>query len=69
MDESDCLFRFIHIIAMSEAIFEDDEKSRRWLLKSKSHFAGKSPMAMLSTSQGTRQVEEMLIQLAEGLVF
>ncbi|EJM15420.1 Protein of unknown function (DUF2384), partial [Pseudomonas sp. GM21] len=40
-----------------------------WLSKPKTRFSGHSPIAMLSTSQGTRQVEEVLIQLAEGLVF
>lgn len=69
VDESDRLFRVIHIIAMAEAIFGEDEKARRWLSKSKSYFIGNSPMAMLSTTQGTRQVEEVLIQLAEGLAF
>lgn len=69
VDESDRLFLVIHIIAMAEAIFGEDEKSRRWLSKSKSYFLGNSPMAMLSTTQGARQVEEVLIQLAEGLAF
>ncbi len=54
---------------MAEVLFESDEKAWRWLSKPKTRFSGKSPIAMLSTSQGTRQVEEMLIQLAEGLVF
>lgn len=69
VDENGRHFRFIHIMIMAEAIFGDGNKSRRWLLKPKSHFAGKCPMAMLTTSEGARQVEESLIQLAEGLTF
>ncbi|WP_273822537.1 antitoxin Xre/MbcA/ParS toxin-binding domain-containing protein [Pseudomonas asplenii] len=69
VDESDRLFRAAHITAMASAIFGDDQKARRWLSKPKERFSGSSPMAMFTTIQGTRQVEEMLIQLAEGFSF
>lgn len=69
VNQIDRLFRVVHITAMAEVLFESDEKARRWLSKPKTRFSGKSPISMLSTSQGTRQVEEMLVQLAEGLVF
>jgi len=69
VDESDRLFRVARIIAVAQTLFGDDEKAKHWLSKSKDRFSGKSPFAMLSTIQGTRRVEEMLIQLAEGLAF
>ncbi|MNF30572.1 hypothetical protein D3C76_1030100 [compost metagenome] len=69
VDESDRLFRAAHITAMADAVFGNEEKAKRWLSKPKDRFLGSSPMAMLSTVQGTRQVEEMLIQLAEGFAF
>lgn len=68
-DESDCLFRVVHITALAEAVFADDEKARRWLIESKERFSGKSPRAMLSTIQGACQVEGMLVQIAEGFAF
>lgn len=67
--ESDQLFRLVHIIAMAEALFGNEEKARRWLCKIKTELSGQTPMAMLSTSPGTRRVEEMLIQTAEGFAF
>jgi putative toxin-antitoxin system antitoxin component (TIGR02293 family) len=67
--ESDQLFRLIHVIAMAEALFGNEEKAKRWLCKVKTELSGQSPMAMLSTSLGTRRVEEMLIQAAEGFAF
>ncbi|MHC8314305.1 antitoxin Xre/MbcA/ParS toxin-binding domain-containing protein [Pseudomonas sp. LB3P31] len=69
VDESDRLFRAAHITAMADAVFGNDEKAKRWLSKPKERFSGSSPMAMLSTVQGTRQVEEALIQMAEGFSF
>lgn len=67
--ESDRLFRFAHIIAMAGTLFGNDEKAKRWLSKPKERFSGKAPFAMLSTLPGTRLVEEMLIQVAEGIAF
>ncbi|CAM5784699.1 antitoxin Xre/MbcA/ParS toxin-binding domain-containing protein [Castellaniella caeni] len=67
--ESDRLFRAAHITAMAETIFRSRDKARRWLNKPKTRFDGHSPVSMLASLQGTRQVEEMLIQLAEGYSF
>lgn len=67
--ESDNLFRAAHITAMAQTIFEDHAKAKRWLTKPKARFDGQSPMEMLLTLQGTRQVEEMLVQMAEGYAF
>lgn len=67
--ESDRMFRFAHIIAMTVTLFGSNEKARRWLSKPKDRFSGKTPFAMLSTFQGTRLVEEMLIQVAESIAF
>ncbi len=69
VDESDRLFRLAHIIAMAEVLFGNIEKAKHWLSEPKSRFSGKSPNAMLSTTQGTHRVEEMLIQIAEGMSF
>ncbi|MPQ71591.1 DUF2384 domain-containing protein [Pseudomonas sp. MWU12-2323] len=69
INDSDPLLRAVRITAIANTLFGNDEKAKRWLSKPKEHFSGKSPMTMLSTIQGTRQVEEMLIRLAEGLTF
>ncbi|MHC8376174.1 antitoxin Xre/MbcA/ParS toxin-binding domain-containing protein [Pseudomonas sp. MDT1-16] len=68
-DESDRLYRVVHITAMAEALIADHEKAKRWLSESKDRFSGKSPREMLSTVEGARRVEEMLIQIAEGFAF
>jgi len=67
LSESDRLFRFAHVTAMAEALFGDAQKAQRWLNKPKQCFAWQQPIALLSTTQGTRLVEELLIQVAEGL--
>ena len=69
VDESDRLFRFAHISAMADVIFGDAEKAKQWLSKPKSRFSGKSPTAMLTTTHGTHRVEQMLIEVNEGMSF
>lgn len=66
VDESDRLFRHAYIVAMAEVLFGSREKASSWLAKPKDLFAGKSPIAMLSTNQGTHQVAQLLIQIAKG---
>ena len=66
-DESLHLFRVAHIYATAHAIFGDEEKTTRWLSTRKNSLSGKTPMELALTPQGLHQVEEMLIQLAEGL--
>ncbi|CAI8885110.1 antitoxin Xre/MbcA/ParS toxin-binding domain-containing protein [Pseudomonas sp. IT-P395] len=65
--ESDQVYRIVHIVALAVAVFSDSEKANRWLTKPKSNLSGASPFEVLSTTSGLRQVEEMLIQIAEGL--
>lgn len=69
VDESDRFFRAAHITALAEAVFGSSEKAKRWLSKPKERFSGQTPMALLTTQQGTSQVEEMLLQIAEGFAF
>lgn len=66
-DESDKLFRAVGVIAMVQALFGNKEKAKRWLSKPKARFAGEAPFAMLTTTPGVCAVEEMLLQVAEGV--
>lgn len=69
LNESNRLFRVIHIIAMAEALFGDPAKAKRWLAKPKRHLLGKTPADMLSTTPGTRQIEQMLVRIGNGFSF
>ncbi|PTU01973.1 antitoxin [Pseudomonas sp. HMWF031] len=67
--ESDRLYRYVHITSMAAVLFGDEIKARRWLSKPKGRFAGRTPLDMLSTFPGTRQVELTLMQVAEPFAF
>ncbi len=66
-EESDRLFRVVRLIALAQGIFGEHEKALRWLSKPKERFAGETPFVMLTTMPGMYAVEEMLLQVAEGI--
>lgn len=66
LDESDRLARVARVYALAVRIFGNPEKARRWLSKPKMRFDEQTPISMLRTDLGGRQVEEMLIQIDEG---
>lgn len=67
-DESDRLFRVVHTVVVAEILFGSRDKAQRWLSKPKDRFSGNSPLQMLTSSAGAQLVEELMTQLAEGLV-
>ncbi|HBO4228115.1 TPA: DUF2384 domain-containing protein [Pseudomonas aeruginosa] len=69
VDESDRLLRVLHVLLVAESLFGDRGKALRWLSTPQKRFGGSSPIEMLKTHVGAAMVEELLVQLAEGLVF
>ena len=67
LDESDRLARVARIYDLGVKVFGNPDKARRWLTKPKTRFQGHSPLSMMRTELGGRQVEEMLYQIDEGM--
>lgn len=67
-DESDRLLRVLHVLVVGESLFGDRAKALHWLSTPKERFGGSSPIEMLNTHIGAGLVEELLVQLADGLV-
>jgi putative toxin-antitoxin system antitoxin component (TIGR02293 family) len=67
LDESDRLARVARLYGLTVRVFGNTEKARRWLSKPKERFQDNSPIAMMRTEVGGRQVEEMLYQIDEGM--
>lgn len=66
-EESERAVRTARILARAQVAMGDEESALRWLRAPKRRFEGRSPMQMLSTETGGRVVEEMLIQIDEGI--
>ena len=67
LDESDRLARVARLYELAVKVFGDRDKARRWLSKPKQRFQENSPVARMRTELGGRSVEEMLIQIDEGM--
>jgi len=66
-EESEPAVRAASILARAEAVMGDRKSALDWLRVPKEPFEDRSPLQMLSTETGGRLVEEMLIQIDEGM--
>ena len=67
-EESERAVRAARVLGRAEAVFTNHEKALRWMRTPKRRLEGRSPMQMLVTEPGARLVEEMLVQIDEGLI-
>jgi putative toxin-antitoxin system antitoxin component (TIGR02293 family) len=66
-EESDKAIRTARLLARAQSIFGSQEKALLWMRQAKQRFGGRTPLDMLTTEAGGRLVEEMLIQIDEGM--
>ena len=66
-EESERAVRTIRILATANAVLGDDYSALSWLRSPKKRFQDRAPIEMLATEPGGRLVEEMLIQIDEGM--
>ena len=67
-DESDKFARFLQAVEVATETFGSTEKAHKWLRQPKRRFGGRTPISMLDTSHGAIAVEDMLTQIAHGIV-
>jgi putative toxin-antitoxin system antitoxin component (TIGR02293 family) len=67
IDEADRLARVARLYDLGVKVFGNPEKARRWLSRPRERFEGISPLGMMRTELGGLQIEEMLIQIDEGM--
>jgi putative toxin-antitoxin system antitoxin component (TIGR02293 family) len=67
LDESDKLVRLIKVYDLAVQVFGEKEKAVYWLGEPKRRFEGRTPLQMMRTGLGTGMVEEMLVQIDEGM--
>ena len=66
-EESDKAVRAARILALAERVFAEREKALSWMRQPRKRFHGDTPMIMLETETGARLVEQMLIQVNDGM--
>lgn len=65
--ESDRVLRVIRVLALAQAVYESRQRALTWLRKPHARLEGRAPLSLLNTDTGSRIVEELLIQIDEGM--
>jgi len=66
-EESERAVRTARILARAQLVMGDEAAALAWLRGPRQRFKGRTPMEMLATETGGRLVEQMLIQIDEGM--
>ena len=65
--ESDRLYRLARIIQLAAEALGDLDQARVWLARGNRALGGQTPLSMLDTEIGARQVEEALLRINYGM--
>ena len=65
--ESDRLYRVAYIMRLATVVFGSIEKARTWIHTDNRALGGSTPISVLDTEIGERQVEELLNRINHGI--
>ena len=67
VEESDRVLRVIRVLSLTESIYGSRERALNWLRRPHPRLDERMPLSLLKTDTGSRIVEELLIQIDEGM--
>ena len=67
VEESDRVLRVIRVLSLAQSVYGSRERALAWLRKPHARLDGRTPLSLLKTDTGSRMVEEMLVQIDEGM--
>jgi putative toxin-antitoxin system antitoxin component (TIGR02293 family) len=67
VEESDRVLRVIRVLSLAESVYGSRPRALEWLRRPHARLDGRSPLSLLKTDTGSRIVEELLIQIDEGI--
>jgi len=67
LEESDRVLRVIRVVSSAEAVYGNRERALAWLRRPHPRLDGRVPLSLLKTDTGSRIVEELLLQIDEGM--
>lgn len=65
---SDRIFRYARIFALAENVLEDKDAAREWLHDKQMGLGGHSPIELMRTEAGAREVESLLVRIEHGVL-
>jgi len=67
VEESDRVLRVTRILSLAGSVYGSRERALAWLRKPHPRLDGRAPLSFLNTDTGSRMVEELLVQIDEGM--
>ena len=67
IEESDRVLRVIRAVSLTQSVYGTRQRALEWLRKPHPRLEGRAPLSLLKTDMGSRIVEELLIQIDEGM--
>ena len=61
------MLRAIRVLSLAESVYGSRERALDWLRKPHPRLDGRAPLSLLKTDTGSRIVEELLVQIDEGM--
>ena len=65
--ESDRVVRAIRVLSLAQSLYGSRQRALAWLRKPHAQLVGRAPLSLLKTDIGSRIVEELLVQIDEGM--
>jgi putative toxin-antitoxin system antitoxin component (TIGR02293 family) len=67
VEESDRVLRVARLLSQAKSVYESRERALAWLRRPHPRLRGRTPLETLKTDTGSRLVEELLVQIDEGM--
>lgn len=67
IEESDRVLRVIRVVSFAESVYGTRQRALAWLRTPHPRLEGRSPLSLLKTDMGSRIVEDLLVQIDEGM--
>ena len=67
VEESDRVLRVIRLLSQAEAVYGSRERAFGWLRRPVARLQNRAPLDLMRTDTGARIVEELLVQIDEGM--
>lgn len=67
VEESDRVLRTVRVLSFAESVYGNRERALAWTRKPHVRLDGRAPLSLLKTDTGSRIVEELLVQIDEGM--
>jgi putative toxin-antitoxin system antitoxin component (TIGR02293 family) len=67
VEESDRVLRVTRLLSQAESVYGSRERALAWLRRPHPRLSNRTPLEMSRTDTGSRIVEELLVQIDEGI--